>query len=205
MRRDVTIAQPLPAGTGYERALQADPGCWLPEARASGLNVWLVSVGPSPRLRRPVRCRVGRPVQFRRSTVRHVTWEPVEADQDVIAMERVVPGLDGQLRLVRSGPVTSLLFVGDVLLPLGRVGQAVDTLVLHRAADRTVSAFVAAVAARLCDAAAVAPSSPGPVVPGPVVPGPVVPGPVGRERVTRGPEPGPTSAVSFRPPGARGT
>jgi hypothetical protein len=195
MRRDVTIAQPLPAGagTGYEHALRADPGCWLPEARASGLDVWLVSVGPSPRLRRPVRCRVGRPVRFGRSTVRHVTWEPVEADEDVIAIERVVPGLDGQLRLVRSGPATSLVFVGDVVLPLGRLGQAVETLVLHRAADRTVAAFVAAVAARLCDAAAVAASTPGPV---------------GRERVTRapvtrGPEPGPTSAVSFRPPGAR--
>jgi hypothetical protein len=70
------------------------------------------------------------------------------------------PTLDANLELRRQGSDrTELMLIGSYRPPFGRAGAAIDQLLLHRVAERTLSRFLGWIATTLDSAAAVDPVS----------------------------------------------
>ncbi len=157
MRRTITIGQPLPAWPHLDERFRDDPGTWLPDPRPNGPGAWLCEVGPTPEEARSsitaphrrVRCEVGDVWSNSEALHRRITWSPVTEDADLVAADRFLPGLDGHLHLTRKAGSHSLVLSGEVILPLGPVGGALDAVWLRRVADRTLTSFLRAVAERL--------------------------------------------------------
>lgn len=144
MPRQLTTVQPLPPGD-HGPAFRASPSAWLPDPRPAGPDVWQVRLrlGGMSRL---VRCHVGDPWTTRDGVQRRLRWTPVSEERDVLPVERLLPTLDGELFLVGPAATPSLLLTGEVDLPFGRLGDAVDAVGLGRAAQRTAAAFLQQVA-----------------------------------------------------------
>lgn len=147
MSRQLTVVQPLPPGD-HAPALRGDPGTWLPDARPNGPGAWRVTLHVGG-LERAVRCEVGEPWTTPEAVQRRLVWTPLAEDTDVLPFERWLPALDGELYLVGAPATPSLALVGAVEVPMGRVGEAVDALLLGRVAQRGAATFLSAVAARL--------------------------------------------------------
>ncbi len=154
MARRLTVAQPLPPGDHADR-LRDDPMTWLPWPRPSGLDVWRITLHVGG-VERAVDCRVGDPWATQEGLSRRLVWTPLPSEGDVMPLERWLPEFDGCLHLVGTRATPSLVLVGDVEVPLGRIGDMVDALGLHHVADRGAAAFLRDVATRL----AVEPSQP---------------------------------------------
>lgn len=146
MARELTVAQPLPPGD-HAPAMRADPGSWLPDPRHIGSGAWRITLRVAG-VERSVRCEVGDPWTTREGIQRRITWTPLPEDADVLPFERWLPALEGELYLVGATATPSLALVGEVDVPLGRVGEAVDALVLGRVAQRGAATFLSGVAAR---------------------------------------------------------
>jgi len=139
------VELPLPADR-VERALRATPGHWLPAlavdaaSRGEGL---LAEVGIGPPGRRvglPVTVRLGDPIRFPSKTLLPMTWEPVKEGSRF-------PTLDADIEVGPLGPErTQLSINGRYQPPLGRLGRAVDRVLLHRVAEATVKDFLDRVA-----------------------------------------------------------
>jgi hypothetical protein len=144
----------LPAAVVEEALLAAEPE-WLSavagaaQARGDGL-LGAVGVGPlGPRLGRRVRVELGAPVRLPSLTSLPLSWEPV-------GRHGVLARLDATLEL---GPLgqgrTQLALSARYHPPLGRLGQAIDRVLVHRVAEATIKDFLDRLGA------AVALSSPG--------------------------------------------
>ena len=144
MARQLTSVQPLPPGD-HGPTFRAAPAVWLTSARPAGPDAWQLRlrVGGVSRL---VRCQVGDPWTTRDGVQRRVVWTPLSEDRDVLPVERLLPTLDGELFLVGASATPSLVLAGAVDVPFGRLGDAVDAVVLGRVAQRTAAAFLQDVA-----------------------------------------------------------
>lgn len=140
MARQLTTVQPLPPGD-HGPMFRASPGLWLPQSRPSGPDQWQVRlrVGGVSRL---VRCLVGDPWTTRDGVQRRLRWTPLSEERDVLPVERLLPTLDGELFLVGPTATPSLVLNGEVDVPFGVLGDAVDAVVLGRVANRTAAAFL---------------------------------------------------------------
>jgi|AntRauTorcE11897_2_1112592.scaffolds.fasta_scaffold74980_1 hypothetical protein len=144
MSRELTVVQPLPPGQ-HRAAFCRDPATWFPDARPLELNVWTVHVGVSG-LERPVACRVGTPWRVGGTLRRRIRWTALSSEGDAVPIERFLPELDAELLLLDDAAAPSLVLQGEVEVPLGRVGEAVDALALGRVARRSVAGFLATIA-----------------------------------------------------------
>lgn len=147
MSRELTVFQPLPPGD-HARALRGDPGTWLPAARPIGPRAWRVALRVGG-VERSVRCEVGDPWTTPEGVQRRLVWTPMAEDADVLPFERWLPALEAELYLVGAAATPSLALVGAVEVPMGKVGEAVDALLLGRVAQRGAATFLSEVAARL--------------------------------------------------------
>lgn len=152
MARELTVAQPLPPGD-HAPAMRGDPESWLPDPRHIGPGSWRITLRVAG-VERSVRCEVGDPWTTREGIQRRITWTPLPEDADVLPFERWLPALEGELFLVGATATPSLALVGEVEVPMGKVGEAVDALVLGRVAQRGAATFLSEVAARLASAPA---------------------------------------------------
>ena len=150
MSRQLTVVQPLPPGD-HAPVLRGDPGAWLPTSRAAGPASWHVTLRVGG-VERTVLCEVGDPWSTPESLRRRLVWTPLGAETDVLPFEKWLPNLDADLHLVGVPATPSLALVGDVDVPLGRFGEAVDALVLGRVGQRGAATFLREVAARLAAA-----------------------------------------------------
>lgn len=144
MTRQLAVVRPLPPGD-HRGAYLLSPSRWLPSARRQGLDEWLVQLQAGG-ARRSVRCRVGDPWTTWEGIERRVHWEPVGEQHDIVPVERLLPTFDGGLFLAGVDAAPSLALLGEVDVPLGRIGLAADALVLHRVAQHTANAFLRDVA-----------------------------------------------------------
>lgn len=147
MSRELTVVQPLPPGD-HAAVLRRDPGTWLPDARPLGPGAWRVTLRVGG-VERSVRCEVGDPWTTREGLQRRLVWTPMSQNADVLPFERWLPALEGELYLVGAPATPSLALGGAVELPMGRVGEAVDALLLGRIAQRGAATFLSEVAAHL--------------------------------------------------------
>lgn len=147
MARELTVVQPLPPGD-HAPAFRESPSAWLPEARHAGPRRWHVLLHAAG-LDRMVLCNVGDPWTTHEGIRRRITWTPLPEDADVLPVEKWLPALAGELYLVGTAATPSLVLAGDVEVPLGRLGEAVDALVLGRVAQRTAATFLHDVRDRL--------------------------------------------------------
>lgn len=147
MTRQLTVAQPLPPGD-HASAVRGDPTTWLPDPRPLGLGAWRITLHVGG-VERSVRCEVGDPWTTQEGVQRRITWTPLPEDADLLPLERWLPAMHGELYLVGASATPSLVLVGDVEVPLGKVGEAVDALLLGRVAHRGAATFLSEVGARL--------------------------------------------------------
>lgn len=147
MARELTVVQPLPPGD-HAAAFRGSPSAWLPEARHAGPSRWHVVLRAGG-IDRTVLCTVGDPWTTDEGIRRRLTWTPLPEDADVLPMEKWLPMLDGELFLVGEAATPSLAVAGEVEVPFGRIGEAVDALLLGKVAQRTAATFLRAVADRL--------------------------------------------------------
>lgn len=150
MSRELTTVQPLPPGD-HAPVFRGSPEAWLPAPRHTGPSQWRVTLRAGG-AQRDVTCVVGDPWTTRDGIERHLRWVPLPAEGDVIPVERWLPSLDGELFLVGSSATPSLLLSGTVDVPLGRLGEAMDAMLLGRVAQRTAAAFLTDIAERLAAA-----------------------------------------------------
>lgn len=130
-------------------AFEDDPQRWLPGARRTGHDAWVLALKAGA-LSRSVAAIIGAPWRAGSTRWRTLTWDPiVDADAPGPAT-RLLPSLDGELGLhvEASGRVT-LVLDARYQPPGGVVGDAVDAVGLHRLARTTVERFLEEVAARL--------------------------------------------------------
>lgn len=143
--------------------LHADPQLWLPgEGRPAGPDRWWVPLRLGG-VTRTVLCDVDSPVTTGTTVWRRLAWSPVAEQGDAIPIGRLLPRFDGEIGLSR-GPSTLILH-GRYDVPFGHVGEALDGLVLHRAARRTAMHLLGEIADRLTTALPIDPS-PGGTGPG---------------------------------------
>ena len=147
MPRQLTVVQPLPPGE-HAAAFRGSPEAWLPDPRHAGPGRWHVLLHGGG-TKRPVLCEVGDPWTNGEGTRRRIVWRPLPEDADVLPVEKWLPELQGELFVVGPSTTPSLALVGEVEVPFGRIGEAVDALLLGRVAQRTARIFLREVAQRL--------------------------------------------------------
>lgn len=147
MARQLTVVQPLPPGD-HAQSFRGSPAAWLPDARHAGPRRWHVTLHAGG-IDRTVLCEVGDPWTTHEGIQRRITWKPLAEDADVLPVDKWLPELAGELFLVGTPATPSLALAGDVEVPFGRLGEAVDALVLGRVAQRTAARFLREVGRRL--------------------------------------------------------
>jgi hypothetical protein len=118
------------------------------EAYEGGLSavVRVGPFGPVPGLSRRVRVLVAEPVQRGAAVTMPMRWEAAGAAGDLF------PVLDADLTLTAEAPDRVQVRLDGVYRPpLGRAGEAVDQLVMHRLAAATMKALMTGLAPRLSD------------------------------------------------------
>ena len=146
MTRELTTVQPLPPGD-HGAVFRGSPESWLPAPRHIGPGRWRVALGVGG-IQRFVQCSVGDPWTTRDGVKRRLRWEPLPEESDVLPVEKLLPSLDGELFLVGPPATPSLLLTGEVDVPLGWLGEAVDAVLLGRMAQVSAAAFLQEVAER---------------------------------------------------------
>lgn len=126
-----------------------DPGRWLPGVRHVGPDRWqldVVGLG----IDRPVEMFVGDAWHVGSTWWRALRWTPLADDGDPVSVERLLPSLDAELGLARSGDTGwTLVLDGSYDPPGGVVGEALDAVALGRLARHTITGLLAAVAEQL--------------------------------------------------------
>lgn len=107
-----------------------------------------VGVGsPRPFIAKTVSLQVGRPVRTPNQTTIPLAWQATGAPG-------LFPRMNADLTIARLGPeMTQLGFSGSYEAPLGPVGQAIDSALLHRIAESSVKSFVDRIADAVDDGA----------------------------------------------------
>ena len=130
-------------------AFVGDPMRWLPGARRDGPDGYVMAVRAGS-LTRSVRTQVGSPWRAGATRWRSLRWDPVADDGDPTAIDRLLPGLDGELGLhLEAGGRVTLLLDARYRPPGGTLGIAADSMGLHRVAIATVERCLEDIAARL--------------------------------------------------------
>ena len=139
------VGDPVALATAFD----GDPLRWLPGARRDGPEGYLLAVRAGS-LTRSIRASVGAPWRAGATRWRSLRWDPVADDGDATAVDRLLPGLDGELGLhiEPAGRITVLLDA-RYRPPGGPFGAAVDAVGLRRVAHNTVERFLEDVAARM--------------------------------------------------------
>lgn len=159
MARHLAVVQPLPPGD-HAPTFRGPVAVWLPASRPAGPGRWHLELHGAG-FDREVLCTVGDPWTTREGVRRRLTWTPLAEDADVIPVEKLLPALDGELYLVGPAATPSLALMGEVELPFGRLGEAVDALGLGRVAQRTAASFLSEVRDLLSGAAPPQPAASG--------------------------------------------
>lgn len=146
---------PLVGDPGCLRSsFRADPGRWLPEARALGVDRWSTVVHGAGWSQR-VAMHVGTPWSSTNTLWRSLSWEPLRAeDAGADRPLRHLPTFDGELGLFAAGDRASLAIEGRYRAPGGPFGAVLDGLALHRVARGTANRLMEDVATYLRDEAA---------------------------------------------------
>lgn len=131
--------------TALRRAFVGDPGRWLPDARRTGPDSWLMTVRAGA-LARTVEARLGIPWRTGGAQWRAISWDPAPTDG---TSDRLLPSLDGELGLHLLDGVVTLILDARYRPPGGPVGSALDGVALRRVARGTAERLVADLAARL--------------------------------------------------------
>jgi hypothetical protein len=139
------VGQPAALAAAFED----DPQRWLPAARRTGSDAWMLTLKAGA-LSRSVAAAIGRPWRAGATRWRTLTWDPITDDGDPSTVDRLLPSLDGELglHLEPSGRVT-LVLDARYQPPGGAFGDAVDAVALRRIARLTVERFLEEVSARL--------------------------------------------------------
>lgn len=131
-------------------AFEGDPQAWLPGPRRDGGEArWAVPVRAGA-LTHVVHLSIGSTWQSGNTRWRALSWEPGPDHGDVGAVERMLPGFDGELGLhVLDEDRVTLILDGWYQPPGGVLGHAADAVGLRRVARATMTRFLTEVAARL--------------------------------------------------------
>lgn len=131
-------------------AFTGDPQAWLPGSRRDGAEArWTVPVRAGA-LTHVVHLRVGDTWQSGNTRWRALSWDPGPDHSDAGAVERLLPGFDGELGLhVLDDDRVTLILDGWYQPPGGVFGNAADVVGLRRVARATMTRFLTEVAARL--------------------------------------------------------
>lgn len=151
MRAELSATRELTADTWpVLECFLAPPERWLPlPAVATDDGRYASTLRAGPLLQR-VAIEVGEAWSVPDAVTRPVHWEPVH-DDGTRAHSRALPGFDGRLTLRHDDREVSLHLDGTYVPPAGRLGAAVDRVVLHRAGEATARALLADVIQRLCE------------------------------------------------------
>lgn len=133
-----------------QRAALGNPRRWLDTIDgASDGKSFRCDVGPGERwqeARKQVQVRLDRPVLSPAKVIIPMTWTPS-------GLGGLFPTLIGSLEIALLRPETTLLsLMAEYKPPLGRVGRAVDNLLLHRVAWSTLREFTQSLATNLAAA-----------------------------------------------------
>lgn len=132
-----------------QEAFRQDPGRWLPQPRHVGPNQWRIPVHGG-RLRRPVVTTIGAPWVAGDTTWRSISWTPVSAEGDAVALEHLLPDLHGELGLdTRPDGSITMVLAASYDPPGGTLGAFLDLTAMHRVARTTLRRFLADVSAGL--------------------------------------------------------
>lgn len=146
---DVSI--PLPAGTGEAsaRRFAEDPAGWLAaDARRSGA-AWQAEVRLG-RVRQPVVATVGTLWVDGPERWRSLTWTPVRIVDGIrLADDRRLPTFTGRISLVTMADSRLQLVLAGTYDPGGRLGSAIDALMLRKVAEITALQLLGDIADRL--------------------------------------------------------
>jgi hypothetical protein len=132
-----------------EAAPVDDPGSWIPSVArdaGDGGERLLAEVGFDAghgRIGREVEISIGAPVRFPSQTVLPITWRPASE-------ARLLPVLETDLEVAPLGPArTHLSISARYKPPLGKLGRALDRMLLHRVAEATIKDFMDRAAEKL--------------------------------------------------------
>lgn len=130
-------------------AFTRDPDRWLPAARREGGDAWTIRLRAGG-LTRPVRATIGEPWQAGATWWRTVSWEPATESEASMAVERLLPSLDGEFGLhTDETGRTTLVLDARYRPPGGALGAAMDAVALHRVARTSIERLLEDVGARL--------------------------------------------------------
>ncbi|MDX1620827.1 MAG: hypothetical protein R3320_07550 [Nitriliruptorales bacterium] len=133
-----------------------DPGTWLPEpARRAGADHWRVALRGAG-LTRDVEISIDDTWRSGAAVWRRIRWTPVAEEGDVLPLEKLLPGFQGDLGVVRHGEELSLVLAGGYEVPASFLGAAADAAGLNRVARKTGTQFLADIRSALAETAAVA-------------------------------------------------
>jgi hypothetical protein len=120
----------------------ANHGRWLEPLASMRDQELHMRVGPAgvpamhPLLGRDVVVTLGEPCEVRGAVVAPIRWAATRG-------RRLFPALDAELEIRALGPArTRISLSGRYDVPLGRVGEALDDLVLHGLAEDTLRQFL---------------------------------------------------------------
>lgn len=151
MNRTVTVFLPVACpGADVVERFRKDPSTWLPSPRPAGAGRWTVRVEGAG-MERDVECHVGDPWRTGPSMWRRISWQPLSSSGDVVALERLLPRLHGEIGVVRGDEDTSLVFSARYEVPASLLGAAADGAGLHRVARRTLTRFLSDVRDRILE------------------------------------------------------
>ena len=156
MPSEIRAFQPVAGDPGrLVTVFETDPAAWLPEARQDDDNDdrWLLVLRAGA-LHRTVRMTVAPAWRAGATMWRSLSWEPVGTSGESTPTDRLLPSFTGELGIHAEGRErTTLALDGHYEPPGGRLGQAADTIALHRVAQATASSLVADIAGGLSTAA----------------------------------------------------
>jgi hypothetical protein len=141
------IESPLGASE-MEEALLHDPLGWVlglaEDATRRGDDLLAaVGVGGGVRIARPVRIELGAPMHLEGKTVIPMRWTPA-------GRSGLFPALDADLEIASLDAQRSQLAMNARYVPpLGRLGRAIDRVVMHRVAEAAIKDFLDRVGATL--------------------------------------------------------
>jgi hypothetical protein len=150
MSREVIAAVTVPAGAMPQarQRLVGSPRAWLPSSPRRAGRAWRVDVRLG-QWQHPVRATVGAVWSGGGDTWRSLRWVPLQ-ESNPGARNRRLPDFTGRIGLRHQGDSDGvLLLLGTYDPPGGWVGGALDALVLHKAAQRTVNDLLDDVRERL--------------------------------------------------------
>ncbi|HUG86060.1 MAG TPA: hypothetical protein VMM13_15965 [Euzebya sp.] len=139
MRRDLMAAMTIPPAEAGDIVVRfgGSPADWWPGPTRRNAKAWQVEVRLG-RLRRPVIATIGDCWVDGLTTWRSLSWTPVRMLDGRLQPDPRLPGFTGSLGLRRPDDRPAVLLLQGVYDPPGgRLGSALDDLLLHTVAART--------------------------------------------------------------------